>query len=183
MTAFSNEGEAQILQWLCRNTSLNTAGLGGASGTNWTPSSASGTATQGLYISLWTSATTAAHLEAGGGSGTEVPATVNSNASGYARKFIDFTAIGSVSTSTDTAVGTDITGPTSSTAVSWTASEDWATGATTVKWFGLHLGSGASATLIMYGELVDSGGTAAPKNVSSGDTVTLATDALTITLK
>lgn len=179
MSAFTNQGEAMILQYLMRGAAINVDGLGGS--TAWTPSS-TGNTNQGLYVSLWTSATTAAHLENGGGSGTEVPTTVSGSASGYSRKHIDFTTV-TASTSTDTAVGTNITGPTSSVTVSWTATADWATGSTTVKYFGLHLGSGASNQLLVYGELVDSGGTAAPKNVSNGDTVTLATDALTITLK
>ena len=175
MSAFTNEGEAMVLQYLMRGTAINADGLAGS--TAWTPTSGSGGTNTGLYISLWTNATTTAHLEVGGTGGQEV------SGSGYSRKFIDFTAISSVSASSDVAVGTDITGPESGTAVSWTAGADWATGSTTVKYFGLHLGSGGSNKIIMYGELVDGTGTAAPKNVSNGDTVTLATDSLTITLK
>lgn len=178
MSAFTNEGEAMVLQYLMRGTAINADGLAGSSA--WTPSSASGAADQGLYISLWTSATTTAHLEVGGTGGTEVS---TSGSSGYSRKFIDFTAISGVSASSDVAVGTDINGPESGTAVSWTAGTDWATGSTTVKYFGLHLGSTTTNKIILYGELVDGAGAAAPKNVSNGDTVTLATDSLTITLK
>jgi len=175
MSAFTNEGEAMVLQYLMRGTAINADGLAGTSA--WTPSSLSGAADQGLYISLWTSATTTAHLEVGGTGGSEV------SGSGYSRKFIDFTAISAVSASSDVSVGTDISGPETATTVSWTAGADWATGATTVKYFGLHLGSTTTNEIILYGELVDGAGAAAPKNVSNGDTVTLATDSLTITLK
>lgn len=163
MAAFTNDGEAQVLEYLLRGTAIQADGFGGS--TAWTPSTTGGT-NQGIYIGLFTSTPGEA------GTGTEV-STTNT---GYSRQLVAFSAIASVSGSSDTTVGTAITGP-DTTAITWTATGDWATGATTVSEFALFMGSGALNKAIIYGTLTN------PKNVANGDTVTLSADGLSITLK
>lgn len=172
MAAFTNQGEALVLNYLMTNTAFIVNGVGG-NGETWTPAATEPAAAgdkdqQGLWIGLFTNAASPGE---NGTAGTEVSGT------GYERKFIPFTALasGDVSSSTDAAVGTMIQGP--SADITWTAGADWATGSTTVAHFGLFLGNASTAVMLIYGQLTNA------KNVANGDTVKLSANDLDITLK
>lgn len=152
----TNEGEIQVLSNLLSGVTYKSDDFGGS--TAFTPTSG------GLFVSLWLTDPTET-----GTAGTEVPTTVSSSASGYSRQSVVFGA-GSLNTGTDPA--TQLTGPTS--AITWTATQDWTTGAQTVGYFGLHLGS--TGTMVIYGALTNS------RQVTSGDQVKLDTNQLVVQL-
>lgn len=169
---FTNDGEGQILRYLTAGTSIKADGFAGSSA--WTPTGGTGSTTSGLYVSLHTATPGEA------GSTTNEVQTDNSGSTGYSRKQIVFSAV-TLSTSATLTDGTLVEGPSSGAgAVTWTASSgapgNWqsSNSATTISHFGLHMGS--TGTMIMYGAL------GADKTVTSTDTVTLAVDALDITL-
>lgn len=157
---FTNEGEVQLLSYLLKGVSLKADGFGG--GTDFTPSDTGG-ANAGVYISIHTADPTEEGVLTG---------EVSTTNTGYTRKAVPFKA-GTESSSTGTSVGTALL---SNGSISWTVgSADW-NGASNVTHFGLHFGSGASNTMFMYGPLTT------PKPATSGDTVSIADEAITVTL-
>ena len=157
---FTNEGEVQLLSYVLKGVTLKSTGFG--SGTAFTPSDTGG-ANQGIYISIHTADPTEEGVLSG---------EVSTTNTGYSRKAVPFKA-GTESSDTGTGVGTALV---SNGAISWTVgSADW-NGSSNVTHFGLHFGSGASNTMFMYGPLTT------PKPATSGDTVTIADEGISVTL-
>ena len=156
---FTNDGEIQVLSYLLKGVSIKSDGFGGSSAFTFGDGN--------LYISLHTADPT----ETGG-----VSAEIGTTNTGYSRQSITFGAGSESSSGTGGASdpGTSMTGPSAAAGITWTASSDWATGATTVSHFGIHLG--ATGEMIMFGTLDNA------RNVANGDQVKLSQNALTVKL-
>lgn len=158
MAAFTNEGEAQVLNNLLDGIGYQSDGVEGT--TSFTP------ADSACFLSLWKTDPTDT-----GAAGTEArtPNFVGGGTDGYIRKAIKFTELDAVQTGDTTTIQND-------GILTWTASGDWTTGSEVIGFFGIHLGSADAAKMIIHGALADE------KPVTNGDTITIAADGISVTL-